>query len=92
MEQKEKEKRTNEEKKSQRGCCDFSSKETQEMFKMMGDFCNGSNMNSNDCLKMMKEMMKNMSSKSDDYICEDVRSNVQKESNNSETNIEKGCC
>ena len=92
MDQKEKEQRNNEEKKSQSRCCDFSSNETQEMFKMMGDFCNGSNMNSNDCLKMMKEMMKNMSSKPDDSICEDVRSNFQKQSNNSETNIETGCC
>jgi hypothetical protein len=66
MEQEEKEQKTNEDKKSQSGCCDFSSEETQRMFKMMNDFCGGSEKDSSDCRSMMKEMMKNMSTKSDE--------------------------
>jgi len=92
MEQEEKTRKTNEEKKLQSGCCDFTSKETQGMLKMMGDFCNDSKMDYIDCLKMMKEMMKNMSSKSDVSNSEDVKSNVQNKSDKSETNTENGCC
>ncbi len=66
MEQEEKTQKTNEEKKSQGGSCDFTSEETEEMFKMMRDFCDGSEKDSFDCHSMMKEMMKNMSSKSDE--------------------------
>jgi len=66
MEQKEKEQKTNEEKKSQGGCCDFTSEETEGMFKMMQDFCGDSEKGSFDCRSTMKEMMKNMSSKSDE--------------------------
>ncbi len=65
MENKEKTNQTNEEQNSQSRCCDFSSEETQGMFKMMHDFCGGSEKSSGDCRSMMKEMMKNMSSKSD---------------------------
>ena len=92
MEQKENEQKTNEEKNSQRGCCDFTSEETQGMFKMMRDFCDGSQKDSDDCRSMMKEMMKNMSSKSDDCGCAEVKSNVQNESNKPEAKVENGSC
>jgi hypothetical protein len=92
MEQKEKEQKTNEEKKSQSGCCDFTSEETQGMFKMMKDFCGGSEKGPGDCSSMMKEMMKNMSSKSDDCGCSEVKSKAQPDSNKPETKIENDCC
>ena len=66
MEDKEKMQKTNEDEKSQGGCCDFSSKETEGMFKMMRDFCDSSEKGSFDCRSMMKDMMKNMSGKSDE--------------------------
>ena len=92
MEQDEKTKQTNEEKNSQGGCCDFTSEETQGMFKMMRDFCGGSEKSSGDCRSMMKEMMKNMSSKSDDCGCAEFKSNVQTESNKPDFKVENGCC
>jgi hypothetical protein len=92
MEQEEKTQKTNEEKNSQSGCCDFTSKETQGMFKMMQDFCDGSEKDSFDCRSMMKEMMKNMSSKSDGCDSAGVKSNVQNKSNKPDTNVENSCC
>ena len=92
MEDKQKTKQTNEEQKSQSGCCDFTSEETQGMFKMMQGFWDGSEKGSGDCRSMMKEMMKNMSSKSDDCGCAGVKSNAQTESNKPETKIENDCC
>ncbi len=92
MEQEEKTQNTKEEKNSQGGCCDFTSEETQGMFKMMRDFCDGSEKDSFDCRSMMKEMMKNMSSKSDDCGCAEVKSNVQNKSNKPDANVENGCC
>jgi hypothetical protein len=92
MEQKEKEQQTNEEKKSQGGCCDFSSEKTQEMFKMMRDFCGDSEKGSSDCCSMMEEMMKNMSSKSDGCGFAEVKNNLQTKSNKSEAKVENGCC
>ncbi len=93
MEQEEKTQKKNEEKNSQRGCCDFTSEETQGMFKMMRDFCDGSKKDSFDCRSMMKGMMKNMSSKSDDCGCAGItNSNAQTESNKPDANVENGCC
>ncbi len=92
MEKQEKTQNTNEEKNSQSGCCDFTSEETQGMFKMMRDFCDGSEKGSGDCRSMMKEMMKNMSSKSDDCGCAGVKSNDQKKSDDLDAKVENGCC
>ena len=93
MEQEEKTQKTDEKKKSQSGCCDFSSEETEGMFKMMKDFCGDPEKESPDCGSMMKEMMKNMNSKSDDCGCAGVtNSNAQTESNKPDANVEKGCC
>ncbi len=92
MEQEEKTQQTNEEQKSQSGCCDFSSEETQGMFKMMKNFCEDSEKGSKDCCSMMKEKMKNMSSKSDCPGFTEVKNNLQNESNKSETKVENGCC
>jgi hypothetical protein len=64
MEDKEKTKKTNEAEKPQGRCCDFSSEDSQGMFKMMKEFCDDSEKDSFDCRSMMQEMMKNMSSKS----------------------------
>jgi hypothetical protein len=66
MEQEGKKQQANEDKKSQGGCCDFTSEETQGMFKMIKDFCGNSEKDSFDCRSMMKDMMKNMSGKSDE--------------------------
>ncbi|MFC2094022.1 hypothetical protein ACFLSH_00195 [Bacteroidota bacterium] len=92
MEDKQKTQKANEENKSQGGYCDFTSEETQGMFKMMRDFCGGPEKDLGDCCSMMKEMMKNMNSKSDDCGCAEVKSNVQTESNNPGSKIENGCC
>ena len=92
MEDKQKTQKANEEKKSQSGCCDFTSEETQGMFKMMREFRDGSEKDSFDCRSMMKGMMKNMSSKSDDCGCAEVKSNVQNESNKPEAKVENDCC
>ncbi|MGB5850258.1 MAG: hypothetical protein WBH40_17345 [Ignavibacteriaceae bacterium] len=76
MEKEEKTQKTNEEEKSQGGCCDFSSEETQGMFKMMRDFCGDPETDSSDCRSMMKEMMKNKNSKSEDSGCAGVKKNI----------------
>ena len=90
MEEKEKTQKTDEKQKSQSGCCDFTSEETQGMFKMMRNFCGGSEKDSFDCQSMMREMMKNMSSKSDDCSCAEVKSNEGK-SNKPDVKVENGC-
>jgi hypothetical protein len=92
MEKQEKTQKTNEEKNSLGGCCDFTSEEAQGMLNMMRDFCGDSEKDSSDCRSMMKEMMKNMNSKSDDCNYAEVKSNVQNKSNNLDANVENGCC
>ena len=59
MEKQEKNQNTNEEKNSQSGCCDFSSEESQEMFKMMKEFCGDPEKGSSDCCSTFKETMRN---------------------------------